>query len=166
MSTPEVVQSKAAATSGSGCRSGESAIHQCRTTAGKALAICSAGGATATYRYGSAKPEIEVESGRWARVGYSGGGELQIAFDNGDTTYVVFSRTIRTNFTADKPNNPAMSDGVIVLRQGKFAGMQLCADGGNGADYNESTEAAMQRLPQSDDLFTDETYRADPEGFE
>jgi len=132
---------------------------------GKRLAICSAGGSTATYRFGGGTPELELTGGRWARVGYSGGGELQIAFDNGDTRYVVFGRTIRTNFD-ERGNDPASSDGVIILRDERFAGMQLCDPASDRSYYNEESEAAMQRLPQSDDLFTEEPMRADPFGNE
>ncbi|WP_120717721.1 hypothetical protein [Tsuneonella amylolytica] len=145
---------------GTGCRAGETAIFQCRTGTGETIAVCSAGGGTARYAFGRASPEIELTGGRWARIGYSGGGELQIAFDNGPVRYVVFSRTVRTNFAAGEPNDPAMSDGVVVLRDGRFDGMQTCT-GGSAADYSDRTEAALQTLPQSDDLFTDETYRAD-----
>jgi hypothetical protein len=67
---------------------------------------------------------------------------------------------VRTNFAADEPNDPAMSDGVVVLRDGRYAGMQTCA-GGSAADYSDKAEAALQTLPQSDDLFSDETARAD-----
>jgi len=146
--------------SGAGCRAGETAIFECRTGAGETIAVCSVGGGTARYAFGRASPEIELTGGRWARVAYSGGGELQIAFDNGPVRYVVFSRTVRTNFAADEPNDPAMSDGVVVLRDGRYAGMQTCA-GGSAADYSDKAEAALQTLPQSDDLFSDETARAD-----
>lgn len=132
---------------------------------GKALSVCSAGGETATYRYGGSPPDLALQGGQWARVGYSGGGELQIVFDNGDTRYVVFGRTIRTGFD-ERGNNPVSSDGVIVLRNGRFASMQLCRADSDYSYYGEASEAAMQRLPQSEELFTDETIRADPPGNE
>lgn len=144
---------------------GETTIHACTMQNGKALAICSQGGETATYRYGSRAPELNLQGGRWARVGYSGGGELQIAFDNGETRYIVFGRTVRTGFDRNG-NETASSGGVIVLRGGRFAGMQLCRADSDASYYGEESEAAMQRLPQSEELFTEETIRADPPGNE
>lgn len=132
---------------------------------GKRLAICSAGGSIATYRFGGGTPELKLTGGRWARVGYSGGGELQIAFEKGDTQYVAFGRTIRTGFD-ERGNNPVSSDGVVILRNKRFAGMQLCDPASDNSYYGEESEAAMQRLPQSEELFTDETIRADPPGNE
>lgn len=149
--------------SSAGCSDAETTIFACTVKGGKTVSVCSTGGKSATYRFGGNEPEIELQGGSWARVGYSGGGELQIAFDNDDTRYVVFSRTVRTNFEPGEPNEPAMSDGVIVLRGGKYAGMQLCSATVGNADDGEASEAALQQLPRADDLFTDETSRADGE---
>jgi hypothetical protein len=133
---------------------------------GKKLAVCSAGDGKATYRVGADTPEIELEGGEFSRVGYPGGGEMQIAFANGDTRYIVFGRTVRTRVgTPDAPGTHANSDGVIILRGDDFVGMQVCADIDN-SHYGEEVEAALQSLPQSSELFTDETYRADPETVE
>lgn len=160
--TPNNKPGKAATTS-VGCGPKETTIFACTVGSGKTLAVCLKGGDRATYRFGGDTPEIELEGGRWARVGYSGGGELQIAFDNANTRYVVFSRTVRTNFTAGEPNDPAMSDGVVVLQNGQFRGMQQCREDSDQSYYGERSEAAMQRLPQADELFTGETARADTE---
>lgn len=148
-----------------GCEAGETTMFACKMQNGKQLAICSQGSDTATYRYGGNPPELVLQGGRWARVGYSGGGELQVAFDNGETRYVVFSRTVRTRFDGNG-NEPAFSDGVIVLRNGRFAGMQLCRADSDAPYYGEQSEAAMQRLPRSEELFTEETIRADPQSNE
>jgi hypothetical protein len=147
------------------CEAEETTIYACTMQNGKALSICSRGGDTATYRYGGSPPELVLQGGRWARVGYSGGGELQIAFDNGETRYIIFSRTVRTRFDGNG-NEPAFSDGVIVHRNGRFADMQLCRADSDATYYSEASEAAMQRLPQSEELFTEETIRADPPGNE
>lgn len=144
------------------CGDGETTIFACTLESGKMLSVCSAGGETATYRVGREAPEIELQGGSWARVGYSGGGELQIAFNNGATRYVVFGRTIRTSFSAGETNDPASSDGVVVLKNGRYEGIQLCRSDSGASYYDEESEAAMQRLPKSDELFTDESYRADP----
>ena len=156
--TPSISQAPA-------CEAEETTIYACTLQNGKALSVCSRGGDMATYRYGGSSPELVLQGGRWARVGYSGGGELQIAFDNGETRYIVFSRTVRTRFDGNG-NEPAFSDGVIMLRKGRFADMQLCRADSDASYYGEASEAATQRLPQSADLFTDETIRADPPGNE
>jgi hypothetical protein len=156
---------KSAANAGasSTCAPRETTIFACTMENGKKLEVCSGGGTKATYRYGGKQAEIELEGGRWARVGYSGGGELQIAFDNGATRYVVFGRTIRTNFEPDETNDPVSRDGVVVLRNDRFQSIQLCRADSDTAAYSEAAEAALQRLPQSEELFTEETARADPE---
>lgn len=143
------------------CSAEETTIWACTMENGKSLSICSAGGKTATYRYGGDTAEIELEGGQWARRGYSGGGELQIAFDNDDTRYVAFGRTIRTNFAAEDNNPPGGGDGVVVLKGGEFQTIQVCREDSDQSYYGEASEAALQKLPQSDDLFTDETYRID-----
>ena len=143
------------------CREEEITIWACTMENGKRVAICSTGGAAATYRYGADTAEIELEGGRWARVGYSGGGELQIAFDNGDTRYVAFGRTIRTNFAPEDDNPPGGGEGLVVLQGGEFRSIVGCSEDGERSDYGEASEAAMRKLPQADELFTDETYRID-----
>lgn len=154
-----------ACASGAACRADEIRILQCRTKDAKTIAVCSAGGETATYRFGGTTPEIEIEGGRWARVGYSGGGELKFAFTRDPYRYIVFSRTVRTNFEADEPNNPAFSDGVLVLKGHTFVGMKPCDPDSEMAEDDERAEAAMAKLPQQDELFTYEASRADPEGY-
>ena len=67
---------------------------------------------------------------RFASVPYSGGGEAQLSFTRGPYRYVVYSRVVRTNFTAGEPNDPQLDDGVLVLKNGKRI-----------ADYGCSPEA-------------------------
>ena len=70
--------------------------------------------------------ELQIPDGSYAREGFSGGGELQAIFKNGPWTYVVFERTIRTNFTG--PNTPSFEAGVDVLRPGRVVARRRCDD--------------------------------------
>ena len=141
------------------CQPGEKVVFSCKTNGSKSISVCAAPGKPMEYRFGKDAAEIALPIAEFAQVMYSGGNEVQAGFDAGDVRYVVFSRMVRTNFEAGEPNNPAMSDGVIVTRAGKFAGMHLCTEDGGGLDLNALDVAVSRRA----DLLTDETYRADPE---
>lgn len=140
------------------CAGDEEAIFSCVTERGKRIAVCGTADGKAQYRFGGDTPELVLSGGEWASVPYSGGGEAQIAFDNKGMRYVVFSRMVRTNFTAGEPNNPAMSDGVIVLEGDSFVDLQVCAD---HDVLPIQYSAADARFAQAEDLFTWETGRAD-----
>lgn len=112
-------------------------LFACSMSDGNELRVCRAeasdGSAYAQYRFGpaGAAPELvlprgEGQGAEWVTVPYSGGGEAQIAFSNGETSYIVFSRTVRTNFTAGEPNNPEFTDGVAVVRGGDVLSQRLC----------------------------------------
>ena len=144
------------------CASGEAEVFSCKVAGGKRIAICGTGMGTgrgeAEYRFGDGEPELVLSGGRWASVPYSGGGEAQVAFASGDTRYVVFSRIVRTNFAAGEPNDPAISDGVIVLEGEEVIGFQLCDDPDVAAiDY----DLAEAHFPRADDLFSWETDLAE-----
>ena len=91
------------------CKPDETPIFTCTFADGKRVAVCGAGEWLGHYRFGGATPEIELAGGKYANAMYSGGGEDQIAFDNGDTRYIVFSRMVRTGFD-ENGNAPAISD--------------------------------------------------------
>ena len=140
------------------CASGEAEVFSCKVAGGKRIAICGTGRGEAEYRFGDGEPELVLSGGRWASVPYSGGGEAQVAFASGDTRYVVFSRIVRTNFAAGEPNDPAISDGVIVLEGEEVIGFQLCDDPDVAAiDY----DLAEAHFPRADDLFSWETDLAE-----
>ncbi len=66
---------------------------------------------------------------------------------------------IRTNFEADEPNYPAISDGVIVLRNDEVLAISTC----NDADAMPvQYDAAQKNMKQQDELFTYETGRTEP----
>lgn len=140
------------------CAGAEEAVFSCELDNGKRVAVCAAQG-RAQYRYGGTRPELVLDGGELAIAPYSGGGEAQIAFTNGGYRYVVFSRMVRTGFGPDGHNDPAISDGIVVLKGDQVADLQLCA----GADGLPVQYDAAQRVWQDRGaLFTEETARADP----
>jgi len=144
------------------CRADEKPIFSCKFKDSKRVAVCGAGEWTGHYRFGGAAPELELSGGRYAYTMYSGGGEGQIAFDNGKTRYVVFSRMVRTGFD-ENGNRPAISDGIVIERGGKFLDIKLCEDPDLLPIQNEAANAIWE---DDGELFTDETIRADPPGNE
>ena len=95
----------------------------------KQIAVCGVSDADgrpqAQYRYGSDTAEIVLNGGRFGNVPYSGGGEAQIEFPNGATRYIVYSRTVRTNFD-ERGNMPEFTDGVMVVRGGRVIADRQC----------------------------------------
>jgi hypothetical protein len=151
------------------CAAGETPIFSCKFADGKRVAVCGIAPGKAEYRFGGeGKPELVLNGGRNAYAMYSGGGESQLAFDDGDDTrYIVFSRMVRTGF-GEEGNMPAISDGVVVERAGKFAAIRICDD----PDLRPvDVDAAQKHLSAAaasggTGLFTEETMRADPQGNE
>ena len=148
---------------GIGCASGETPVFACDLPNGKRVAVCGLGEHLGRYRYGGESPELQIDGGEYAYAMYSGGGESQIAFENEGHRYIVFSRMVRTNFTPGEPNDPAMSDGLMVLRGDDVVALNLC-EGGNMLPVQ--VFAAQEIWGESDQLFTDETIRADPDWVE
>jgi hypothetical protein len=144
------------------CLPGEEPVFACKVRGGQRLAVCapargSSKGKT-RYRFGGDRPEVSISGGEWASTAYSGGGEAQIAFVDADTRHIVFSRVVRTNFTPGEPNDPALSDGVIVERGGKVIAVHLCDD----PDVLPVQYAAAGRsLPKAGDLFTYDSGQVD-----
>lgn len=168
VSTPSVVSAKpvatrnapalAAARTPASCIAGEETIFTCKVANGKRLSVCATTDGKAQYRYGRGPAELVLDGSEWADAPYSGGGEGQIAFDNGDTRYVVFSRMVRTHFVDGEPNYPAISDGVVVLKDDQFVAMHLCSDGDMVSLQYDAADRVMKR---GKTLFTEETMRAD-----
>lgn len=144
------------------CAAGETPIFACTFDDGKRVAVCGTAPGKAEYRFGRDTAEIVLKGGQNAEAMYSGGGENQLAFANGDTRYIVFSRMVRTRFDGEG-NEPAISDGIVIERRGAFAAMRLCTGDLLPVDVN----AARTFLSAGgNDLFTDETIRADSPGHE
>ena len=153
------------------CAKSEAVIFSCAVKNGKTISVCEKvvgdGQKFAQYRYGERDKAAELVwplshkdgSLKFATVPYSGGGEGQIAFTRGQYQYVAFSRMVRTNFEADEPNNPAIVDGVIVLRGGKISQIQKCDDIDPMPVQYGLAEKLMGR---EDELFTYETEQIEP----
>lgn len=121
------------------CQEGEEIIFACTMKSGKTASICVTGQDDkkfAQYRFGPADAAAELvwpiapSDGKLAfkSVPYSGGGEAQISFVNGDTEYVIFSRVVRTNFEPGEPNNPAIEDGILIRRGQTVLGELGCGN--------------------------------------
>lgn len=143
------------------CGSGAT-IFACTTTSGRALRICGVeagdGSIFAQYRFGPASgaPELVLPQGegsgaQWATAPYSGGGEAQALFTNGETRYVVYSRVVRTGFD-EGGNNPEFSDGVMVLRGGEIAADISCS---GEADPSLDVNALMNISESQPELFAE-----------
>ncbi|MEX0341579.1 MAG: hypothetical protein AB3N06_03245 [Erythrobacter sp.] len=155
---PALSQETAAVARTVACNAGEETVFGCKVASGKRVAVCAGDNGRTYYRFGSDRPELEIEGGAWTHAAYSGGGEAQIAFENAGIRYIVFSRVVRTNFAPGEPNYPAISDGVIVLDGEKVIGLQSCIDPDEvPIDY----DLAEKHFPRADELFTFETERAD-----
>lgn len=134
------------------CSAEETPIFFCTVKGGKRLSVCGSKEGAAQYRFGDEDAaELVLDGGEFATAPYSGGGEAQIKFEAGDVSYIVYSRVVRTNFEPGEPNNPAITDGVIVLQNGAQIAERTC-DGGEvkPIDY----DAAEELLPRTDKLFT------------
>lgn len=144
------------------CTAEETTVFTCRLAGGKRVSVCGAGRRSAHYRFGAETIELALAGGAFANVMYSGGGESQIAFTNGTTRYIVFSRIVRTSF-GEEGNASAISDGVVIEQGGKFLDIRLCEDPDlRPVDVN----AANAIWNEERELFTEETSRADPSGNE
>ena len=91
----------------------------------------------ATYRYGSpGKVELSSQALTTAERSFSGGGETQIYFKNGQFTYLVYDKTARTSFSPSGQNDPGFTSGLVVLKNGRVVSPRKC-----GADASVSAIA-------------------------
>ena len=146
------------------CANGELAIFSCPVAGGDIASVCvtqdGQGTDFAQYRFGTAPDAVDLawpkSAGQgqlaWASVAYSGGGEAQISFARGDIRYVVYSRIVRTNFTAGEPNNPEITDGVLVLDHGEPVAHKRCT---GEALVPVQYDAAQDHLAEADTLFAE-----------
>ena len=96
---------------------GETVLFSC-VVGHKVVSVCGAGG-KATYYYGSSvKVEISARALSFAERAYSGGGETQICFRNGEYIYIVYDKTVRTSFSSEGHNDPDSSSGLVVEKGG------------------------------------------------
>ncbi len=127
------------------CKAQETLLFGC-DSGPKMISVCASQGFSATtgyvqYRFGTpgnielSYPEkLSPPNGHFwlSSTGYSGGGEAHLRFVNHGVTYAVFDRMVRTNFTPGEPNDPDMSEGIVVRPQGKKATTRLCTHSEGG----------------------------------
>ena len=145
------------------CTAAEEPLFLCPVGRGRSVAVCSApradGGHDVHYRFGKGTSELTLPRPggpppRFGSVPYSGGGEQQIEFRNGDTRYIVFSRMVRTNFAEGEPNDPAIIDGLVVMQGEEVIAMHTCEGEPMLPVQYFPAEEAMGRV---DHLFTEAT---------
>ncbi len=142
------------------CSDDEAIIFQCGVADGKFISVCAAqgdGGKFAQYRYGEEQkpPELSLPAKVsalapvYARTGYSGGGEAQLIFANGDYKYVVYSRVVRTRFDGEG-NEPDFQSGVMVRKGDTQQADLRCTD---PAEASIGTSQAGDLVTQDDTAF-------------
>lgn len=106
------------------CEAGETPFFSCEIGA-KRVSVCR-GVAGAIYRFGTPnKVELTSRSVAFANRGYSGGGESQLTAKNGDYTYTLYDRTVRTSF-GESGNDPEFSSGLVIARGGRVISSKTC----------------------------------------
>lgn len=118
------------------CAPQETAVFVC-PVGRKLVSVCGQGD-KATYRYGSpGKVELSSQALTTAERSFSGGGETQIYFNNGQFTYLIYDKTVRTSFSADGRNDPDFTSGLVVLKGGHAVSIRKC-----GTDASISAAAS------------------------
>lgn len=141
------------------CGPEEEAIFYCKIAKGKPLSVCATKQGKGEYRYGGESPELVLRDGSWsADTSWARGGESQIRFVNGDTSYIVFSRMVATS-VEENGSGPAINDGVVVERNGRPGQLRLCE--GKQANIPIKYSAAKRVFGDPDDLYTGQTAEAD-----
>ena len=146
------------------CGETEEKVFSCIMKSGKHASVCVTGEGDAQFaqnRFGQVGEPAELvwpasaDAGvlGYKSVPYSGGGEAQISFTRGDTTYVVFSRVIRTNFEPGEPNYPQIDDGIMVQRNRATLGELLCENVDRPIDVNL---AEQHMKPAAEMIYADQ----------
>ncbi len=141
--------------SGVDCVDQQATIFSCTLSDGSLLRVCQANG-SAQYRFGPVNGPADITLPRtsggdweWASVPYSGGGEAQARFSNGQFDYIVYSRMVRTRFDSQS-NEPEFTDGVMVRQNGATIANRRC----DRATVSSLDVNALQSLRSpADDLF-------------
>lgn len=129
----KATENRTSLSSGSLCVVTEQVIFQCRIGSRMASVCANKSTKAAQYRFGKpgavelAYPASSSGSITWARVGYSGGGELQLSFSNNQHKYILYSRVVRTGF-GPGTNDPSFEAGVAVARGNKLVSDRRCSD--------------------------------------
>ena len=85
----------------------------------------------AIYRFGRpGHVELQSRDLHIAEQDYSGGGEDQVWFQANGYRYIVYSRTVRTNFGPSGQHDPQTTSGLVVQKDGHAVLSAKC--GGEG----------------------------------
>ncbi|MGY2173582.1 hypothetical protein [Pseudomonas azotoformans] len=145
------------------CKTQETLLFGC-DSGPKMISVCASRDFSATtgyvqYRFGTPgkielsypeKPSPPKGHFWLSSTAYSGGGVAHLRFTNHGVTYAVFDRMVRTNFTPGEPNDPEMSEGVVVRPQGKKATRRLCTYSEGG--IREQAYTTIEREDFDDSL--------------
>ena len=103
------------------CEDNEEVVFSCGFGT-KSVSVCGDGGKTLTYRFGAPQNiELELNSGiHFSRVGYSGGGEGNLTFQNGVYKYVVYSSISNGAWLDDGSREKKERSGVYVVENNKL----------------------------------------------
>ena len=154
------------------CQPTEQAIFQCVLKT-KQVAVCAADRPNQNvvqYRFGRpgkielaypVDPKNGPGSLKWATTGFSGGGGMQIHFENAGTRYVLYSNMVRTGFGSDGLNYPMDQLGLFATRNGQLTYDQHCKSdsslaGGNDGWINEAK--AKSSLPEGEYLYGPDAF--------
>lgn len=140
------------------CRKDEMPIFACTIANGKPLSVCATKQGKGVYRYGSDTAELELGNGAFAVDQFARGGEAQIRFINGDTSYTVFSRMVATS-VEEGGTGPSISDGVVIEQRGKLLAVRVCE--GRQADLPIQYGPADLVFKDRQDIFTGWSAEAD-----
>ena len=125
----------AARSPGSLCTSGEKELFSCPIHS-KILSICGMPDGKAAYRFGRpGHVELQSRDLRLAEQGYSGGGEDQVSFQTNGYRYVIYARTVRTDFGDSGQNAPQSTSGLFVQKNGRTLSSVGCGGEGDQPIY-------------------------------
>jgi len=108
-------------------------LFSCLTPQGRLL-VRDVGGGRVTVAF--PKPHLRSlarlggrpHASRYARKGYSGGGEEQLQVETEAGRLTVYTRTVRTNFAPGEPNDPAFSSGAVFQARNGRVTRRTCRD--------------------------------------
>ena len=163
---------KAGKLSASLCRPAEQPLFQC-ALGSKQVAVCSSGAPgriAVQYRFGTpgrielaypADPNLGPGTLKWAYAGFSGGGGMQIHFEQAGTQYVLYSNMVRTGFGSDGLNYPMDQLGLFATRNDHMIYDEHCRSNASFAggkdDWIEEANTKSS-LPQGEYVYGPDAF--------
>ena len=112
------------------CTAQEQRLFSCPIR-GKIVSICKMQDGKAAYRFGRpGRIELQSRDLQIAEQGYSGGGEDQVSLQANGYRYIVYARTVRTNFGPSGQHDAQTTSGLVVQKDGHAVMSTKC--GGEG----------------------------------